>query len=615
MKRKLFLILIVLLLAAMLFSSCNSNDSSDNIDNKSYEYHNENVEVLASVLDASVASSVVAALEKSCAIEEKTKLVAQDLIKVDDNCYELYAGLTLRLYIDNGHISLYTFETTYSEYSKILLYDSFSQDIIKVLTVDERNNLIHTQRRATVHSTVAISPCEGILLHNALGSTKIDLTFTNKSDSKITYLNIVITPFMSGTSFSYNNKAYVLDCDLPVSGSVDKSISTTGWTNYDSYKITQVTVMFSDGSTIGFNSFDCQFLDNTTSDTGSEVPSDKPGTPENPSSGDDALSCAHELNQYCICVKCSHVSHTLNDNYQCEICKQGSLIFEDNFVYFGSYPQSLVTDDSIIKNLIQSIDASTETIKTNWISYNYCNDNISDSSMYYIDVEYNDLKYRGVFINAFRKNPPQNYEFEEKNIYWFKFEPLKWKIISNSNQKLELFCETIIDAQEFNYEKNSNNWEFSTIRKWLNKNFYNTAFDDVQKNQISAELINNKTTAGFYREPQRPPFEPYYDSSNQFASSQNNTVDKVYLLSSQDVYNIFGFTTDSDSEKLQKEITDYTKIQGCYTGTTTSTWMLRSPCRHDAGYFAAPTTKVSILYSGAVNWIIGVIPVITISLN
>ena len=262
MKRNLFLILILPLLASMLFSSCNSNDSSNNLDNKSYEYHNENVETLASVLDASVASSVVAALEKSCAIEEKTKLVAQDLIKVGDNCYELYAGLMLRFYIDNGHISLYTFETTYSKDSKILLYDSSSQGVIKVLTVDERNNLIHTQRQAIVHSTVEISPCEGVLLHNALGSTKIDLTFTNKSDSKIIYLNIVITPIMGGTSFNYNNKAYVLDCDLPVFGSVDKSITTTGWTNYDSYKITQVTIIFNDGSTIGFNSFDCHFLGN-----------------------------------------------------------------------------------------------------------------------------------------------------------------------------------------------------------------------------------------------------------------------------------------------------------------------------------------------------------------
>ena len=250
----------LLLSVTLIFSSCNSSNSNDNPDNEPYEYHNENIDVLASVLDSSVASSVVSALEESCAIEEKTKLVAQDLIKVGDNCYELYAGLMLRFYIDNGQISLYTFETAYSEDSKILLYDSSSQGIIKVLTADERNNLIYTQRRATVHSTVAISPCKGVLLHNALGSTKIDLTFNNKSDSKITYLNIVITPFMGGASFGYNSKAYVLDCDLPVSGSVDKSITTTGWTNYDSYKITQVTVMFSDGSTIGFDSFDCQFL-------------------------------------------------------------------------------------------------------------------------------------------------------------------------------------------------------------------------------------------------------------------------------------------------------------------------------------------------------------------
>jgi hypothetical protein len=53
----------------------------------------------------------------------------------------------------------------------------------------------------------------------------------------------------------------VLNEDLPVGGSMTRSLTTTGWKNYDSYKITKATIMFADGSTIGFDSFDCQFLD------------------------------------------------------------------------------------------------------------------------------------------------------------------------------------------------------------------------------------------------------------------------------------------------------------------------------------------------------------------
>lgn len=258
MKKRSFLVGVLLLLVVVVFASCNSNDNDNNM---SYKYHRQNVETLSNTLGSTVATSVVTALEKSCAIEETTKLVGQDLIKIYDNCYELYSGLMTRFYIDNDNITLYTFETSYSEDSKILLYSSSSPSDINVLTSAERNSLIYTQRRSIVHSTVTISPYKGALLHNALGSTKIDLTFRNQSYPAITYLNVVITPSMSGTSFSSKNKAYVLDCELPVSGTVNKSITTTGWTGYDSYKITQVTVMFADGTTIGLNSFDCQFLD------------------------------------------------------------------------------------------------------------------------------------------------------------------------------------------------------------------------------------------------------------------------------------------------------------------------------------------------------------------
>ena len=368
----------LLLSVTLIFSSCNSSNSNDNPDNEPYEYHNKNIDVLSSVLDSSVASSVVSALEESCAIEEKTKLVAQDLIKVGDNCYELYAGLMLRFYINNGQISLYTFETTYSEDSKILLYDSSSHGVIKVLTADERNNFIYTQRRAIVHNTVTISPCEGVLLHNALGSTKIDLTFNNKSDSQITYLNIVITPYMGGTSFSYNNKAYVLDCDLPVSCSVDKSITTTEWTNYDSYKITQVTVMFNDGSTIGFNSFDCQFLNGIKDNDLNQVPDDETQNKsdndlnqvpddetQNKSEEDNTnTACIHQLDIHCTCIKCKQTIHSLDQNYHCQTCNQGSILIVDNYVYFGSYPQRLVVEEMLVQKLNQIAEIEINDIQT-----------------------------------------------------------------------------------------------------------------------------------------------------------------------------------------------------------------------------------------------------------
>ena len=259
MKRKLLYlmtIIVALLATCIAFVSC-----SDNATSKSYKYHKDNIKTLSSVVDSSMAESMLSALETSCAIETNTKLVAEDMREISDNCYELYAGLMVRFYIQDGQLLLYTFETNYNDDSKILLYNSSLPDNKKVLTETERKSLIYTQRRAVVHSILEITPREGALLHNALGSTKIDLTFRNRSYPAISYLNIVITPYMSGVDFSSKNKGYTLDVELSVGGSISKSITTTGWTNYDSYKITKATIMFADGSTIGFDSFDCQFLD------------------------------------------------------------------------------------------------------------------------------------------------------------------------------------------------------------------------------------------------------------------------------------------------------------------------------------------------------------------
>ena len=244
-------------LSLSLFVGCsNDNDSS-----KSFKYHKDNLAALSTVVDSSTAEKMLTALEDSCAIENDTKLVKEDIIKYSNNTYELYAGLMVRFDIKDTQVKLYTFETTYSN-NPILLYDSSRTNTTKVLSKEERNSLIYTQRRYTVHNTIRISPRSGSLLHNALGSVKIDdLTFTNRSDTALTFVSVIITPYLAGTSYSYNNSSYMLDEQLSVGASETRDLTKSGWSNYDSYKITQCTIAFADGTTIGFNEFDCQFLD------------------------------------------------------------------------------------------------------------------------------------------------------------------------------------------------------------------------------------------------------------------------------------------------------------------------------------------------------------------
>ena len=255
MKRKFLgfiTLLLTVLVSCLVFISC-SDDTSE-----SYKYHKENINTLSTFVDSSTAESMVLALETSCAIGTNTKLVAEDMREINDNCYELYAGLMVRFYIQDEKVMLYTFETVYDD-TAILLY---AQDNpVKILTETERNNLIYTQREYVVHTTIEITPASGFILHNALGTSKVQLTFKNRSDTTISSVDILMTPYISGVSFDSKNARYSMLDTLAVNSSITKTVIIPEWSNYDNYKIIKAVVAFSDGTAIAFDSFDCQFLD------------------------------------------------------------------------------------------------------------------------------------------------------------------------------------------------------------------------------------------------------------------------------------------------------------------------------------------------------------------
>ena len=213
--------------------------------------------------------------------------------------------------------------------------------------------------------------------------------------------------------------------------------------------------------------------------------------------------------------------------------------------------------------------------------------------MWYIDKEYDGEKYRGVYFTSYRpyrttglsSSSSDSYQddngYSTGNVYWFKYEPIKWRILSENDGKALILAELILDSQEFypsisSYTENgttiyANNWEYSTIRKWLNETFYNVAFNDLQKALIVATELDNKTTAS--------------SSGNSYATCQNNTTDNVFLLSYKDMLNTsYGFSSSNSNYDTarRKQTSDYAQVQGAYTSTKSGylgngNWWLRSP--------------------------------------
>ena len=261
-------------------------------------------------------------------------------------------------------------------------------------------------------------------------------------------------------------------------------------------------------------------------------------------------------------------------------------------INFGSYPQSKVTDSATLKKL--------DNEPKQWESYEYYSgtDDLYDGNMEpsdymkYADIKLGGEKYRVVTFSEYRPhntgyNSSTSNSYQDDNgyytgnTYYFKYEPLKWRILDAVTGLV--VCESIIDSQAYNNyilrgvdacwgdsDKThyANNWEYCSLREWLNNEFYNTAFSKTQQDRIKELTRENKSR-----------HSSKYDS--------NSTSDKITLLSFWDALNTsYGFSSSYstyDTARNHKG-TDYAKCQGLdlrsdfddkYNGF--SDWWLRTP--------------------------------------
>lgn len=333
------------------------------------------------------------------------------------------------------------------------------------------------------------------------------------------------------------------------------------------------------------------------------------------------------------------VPHTWKDRLtedkqkECEKCGYKEKVYEerDGKIYFGEYPQTKVEDDGsgLIATLSQmSGDRPVKGDRGNWISYDYFIDWDTSEYMWYIDLEYIGVKYRGVYFTSYRPYYTPMYSSSDKTyqddngyytntLYWFKWEPIEWRVLETTSSEVFVMSNLIIDAQHYyinidNRTMNGqtvypNNYKESDIRAWLNGTFYNWAFDSQEKLNIKTTLVDNSaaTTAA---------------DSNQYICE--NTNDKVFLLSYKDVINEeYGFDPDAKNQDKARllDITDYALSQGSGTApeygyNDNNMWWLRSP---DTNYFSPEAVN----FDGTVNMLLlpyivsnGVVPAIKIAL-
>lgn len=282
-----------------------------------------------------------------------------------------------------------------------------------------------------------------------------------------------------------------------------------------------------------------------------------------------------------------------------------------DIVEFGSYPQSEVTDSTLLSKL------NAKTLK--WISYDYYSGDgsgfgtsVPNDEMKYADVEYNGEKYRAVRFETYRAayvtapsgygaKPQEANEYYANTLYWFKFEPLEWRVLNPETGLM--MCESIIDSQAFVnapfwHDDNGDgdftaseiygdsscfykhyDYPHSSLNSWLNDVFYNTAFSSTDK----IKMQNYEYEYPEYSMGYAPDFV------------YNETLsEKVFLLSTEEVLNgDYGFNSiielNVDDKARVAYATDYAKCQGFVNENDKGYWFLRSSyelSNGNAGAFA-----------------------------
>lgn len=124
-------------------------------------------------------------------------------------------------------------------------------------------------------------------------------------------------------------------------------------------------------------------------------------------------------------------------------------------------------------------------------------------------------------------------------------ENIEWNVLAKENNKALVISNKILDCRQFNTSYGNVTWENCTLRKWMNDEFLNAAFNKQQQKQIqitNVSALNEPSIPGDYK----------YNPCNM-------TKDKIFLLSNSEIKKYF-----NSEEELICSATNYAVANYAY---------------------------------------------------
>lgn len=227
-------------------------------------------------------------------------------------------------------------------------------------------------------------------------------------------------------------------------------------------------------------------------------------------------------------------------------------------IWFGSYPQTKIVSSSKENDLYSTLETANGWDKNN-------------------DIIIGKEKYH-----------------RAKKSY-FKYEPIKWRVIKCENGEALLLSDIVLDKQKYNKRLKKVTWEKSTLRKWLNKKFMNRAFSSSEQEAIRTTKVINE--------------DNYYYKTD----GGNDTLDKIYLLSLSETDEAketeeakeYGFT---DSYGMTIKYSNYDDLDDYQY------WWLRTPGEKNISAAAVDMFGEAYVGGGESDMELGIRPVLHLNL-
>lgn len=275
------------------------------------------------------------------------------------------------------------------------------------------------------------------------------------------------------------------------------------------------------------------------------------------------------------------------------------------YVFFGSYPQTEITTENLTEEIV--------------------NATYDDYGIAYIDgINYKRIKEEDATYSFYqdKKNNIASgyYNWSDVDYAYFKYEPIKWRILYCYDDKLLLVSEMTLDTQKYNMSNIDVSWEESTLFSWLNG--YDVDMDNIDYSKTK----NNFITTAFSLEE----INCLYKNNSKSVNKSENEENIQYLITllSKDETLKYNLRSDSNTNKIDENTnrvtnnTDFAITMGSCkyirdeSYINLSSWWLRDRNgSSDDGFEAVFTAPDGQTASLPMDFALGIRPVICIVLE